>query len=240
MKQVIVLSFLFVTVLTSCHFADGERIRGNGVVKSELRAPGSFSGIEAGGAVDIYVKQDSAVSVKIETDENLLPYIETYVNGEMLVIRNKRGYNLKPTGKIKVYVSAKDIHHFNASGASDIISQNKFVTNENITIDLSGASTAELQLQAPKIDADLSGAGTITLLGQTKDLSVDGSGASNIRCFDMMAENTRVHISGAGDADVFASVTLSVSVSGAGSIRYKGNATVTKDISGAGSVKKVE
>ena len=46
-------------------------------------------------------------------------------------------------------------------------------------------------------------------------------------------------MSGAGDAEVFASVKLDVEVSGASDVKYKGNAAVSQDVSGAGSVKKV-
>jgi Putative auto-transporter adhesin, head GIN domain len=78
------------------------------------------------------------------------------------------------------------------------------------------------------------------LKGETKDFSADGSGSTDIKCFELLAENTNVELSGAGDAQVFASVKLDVQVSGAADVKYKGNAAVTKEISGAGSVKKVE
>ena len=68
----------------------------------------------------------------------------------------------------------------------------------------------KLELKAPKIDAELSGAGSIILKGETKDFSVDGSGSTDIKCFELMAENTQVELSGAGDAQVFASVKLDV------------------------------
>lgn len=93
---------------------------------------------------------------------------------------------------------------------------------------------------APKVEADLSGAGSLTLSGQTKDFNVDGAGSTDIKCFDLQSENTDIKLSGAGDANVFASVKLDVRVSGAADVKYKGNATVSQEISGAGSVKKVD
>jgi hypothetical protein len=52
----------------------GERIRGNGNIVNVQRNMGSFNSIEAGGAVEVRVKQDAANSVRIETDENLLEF----------------------------------------------------------------------------------------------------------------------------------------------------------------------
>ena len=47
-------------------------------------------------------------------------------------------------------------------------------------------------------------------------------------------------MSGACDAEVFASVKLDVKASGASDVKYKGNAAVSQHVSGAGNVKKVQ
>jgi Putative auto-transporter adhesin, head GIN domain len=240
MKRINVLLLSSFIVLSSCHYIGGERVRGNGSVKTETRSVGSFSGIRVGGAYKVYLLQDSLSSVKIEADENLQEYIQIGVDDNVLEIRTERGFNLRPTGKIKVYVSAPDLKYFNASGACEIIGQNSITSAEPVNIDLSGASNISMDLKAPRVHAELSGAGTISLAGETKDFNVDGSGSTDIRCFDLKSENTSVEISGAGNAEVFASVKLDVRVSGAGDVKYKGSPEVNQRISGAGSVKKVE
>jgi hypothetical protein len=63
-----------------------------------------------------------------------------------------------------------------------------------------------------------------------------GSGASEFRCFDLMAESADVNVSGASNADVFASVNLKAEASGASNIRYKGKPSVSSNTSGAGNV----
>ncbi len=58
-------------------------------------------------------------------------------------------------------------------------------------------------------------------------------------CYDLLSENARVDITGAGSAEVYASVKLDAQVSGAGSVNYKGNPTnVKQEVSGAGSVSR--
>lgn len=240
MKRLFFLAIAFSAALTSCHYINGKRIRGNGTIKTESRTPGTFNGIHVSGAIDVYVKQDSVSSVRVETDENLLEHLLTEIDGSTLRIHQKEGTNLKPSRSIKVYVSSPSYKNFEASGACDFFGENKITSSEAITIDLSGASDVKLELKAPKINAELSGAGSVTLKGETKDFFVDGSGATDIKCFELMAENTQVELSGAGDAQVFASVKLDVRVSGAADVKYKGNATVSQSVRGAGSVKKVE
>jgi hypothetical protein len=187
----------------------------------------------------VYVTQDSVYKVTVEADGNLFEYIEVREEGNTLRIREMDGYNLDPSRGIKVYVSAPRFTQFDASGACEIITQNQVRSTERIDVDLSGACDVQLDLNAPAVTVDASGASSIKLKGETKDLKLDGSGSVNFRCFDLMSESVYVGISGAGDAEVHASVKLDVSVSGAGSVKYKGNAAVNQSISGAGSVNKV-
>lgn len=237
-------NFLFLVfslvLLTSCSDFFGRRVRGNGKLSTETRAAASFNGVKVSGAIDLYVRQDSSPSIKIEADENLLKYIEIENDGNMLVIHTKRGVNLRPSRSIRVYVGAPSFSRLEASGACDIFSENKISSPETLNIDLSGASDAKLNVNAPRVDVDVSGAGTVTLKGETRDFSVDGSGSTDIKCYELLAENTKVGISGAGSAEVFASVKLDVDVSGAADVRYKGNGTVSQRVSGAGSVKKTD
>jgi len=215
-------------------------ISGNGNIKTETRSAQAFNQVEVSGNIDVYVKQDSVASVKVVADDNLLEYILTENDNGTIYIHNKKNTSLRPSKSIKVYVSGPALHTFKASGACTIYSENKIISPDIIDIHLSGASDIKMELKAPKVKASTSGAGSITLSGETKDFEVDGSGSSDIKSFDLMTENTKVGLSGAGDAEVFASVSLDVHVSGAADVKYKGNPSVNKQISGAGSVKKVD
>ncbi len=240
MKRFIILSFLFSILLSSCHFMGGKRIRGNGKITTQNRTVNAFTSVDVRGGIDVYVKQDSVVSVRIEADENLLEYVQVTVDRSTLDIREEKGYNLRSAKGIKVYVSGPSFNHFEASGASDIYSENKISCINEISINATGASSIKMELNAPKVEAELTGASHISLKGETKTFSADGSGASGLKCFELMTEETDVELSGASNAEVFASIKLNVHVSGAADVKYKGNATLSQEASGAGSVKKVE
>lgn len=239
MIKQLAVSFLVLAIISSCSYFTGERIRGNGNVVTETRTPGSFNSVDVSGAIDVYIKQDASSSVSVETDENIQPYIITEVNGNTLRIKQENNTSLRTT-RLKVYVSAPQFVRLEASGACKIYSENKITSTEKLDIHLSGASHAKIDLSSPEVEAGLSGAGSVELTGQTKDLDVHGSGSSKIRCFDLMAENVDVSISGAGNAEVYASAKLDVGVSGSGDIKYKGDPSVSQHISGAGSVRKAE
>lgn len=240
MKRIIVFSLVAIVLFSSCGQLFGKRVRGNGNITTETKSLSDFDGISVSGSIDVYVRQEPGFDVKVVADENLQSYVILEKEGSQLHIYTKRGINLKPTKSIKVYVSAPGLNRFKASGACDINSENSISNSDRIVINLSGACDVKMDVQAPKIETDLSGAGTISLSGRTKDFYADGSGSTNIKCYDLLAENVIVKLSGAGDAQVFASVSLDVNISGAADVKYKGSPTISQRISGAGSIKKVD
>lgn len=216
-------------------------MKGNGHIETDERTVNSFHSVQVQGAIDVFVSQGELQPVKIETDENLLKYVEVEQHGETIVIKNKHGYNLRPTQKVKVYVTSPEYKSLEVSGACNIVGQTKISSHEPLDLSVSGAGDIKMEVEAPKLSADISGSGTVDLKGQTRDFDLGLSGAAKARCFEMLAENTQVDISGAGSADVYASVKLDAEVSGAGSVKYKGSATnVNQQVSGAGSVKKAD
>ena len=105
---------------------------------------------------------------------------------------------------------------------------------------MSGACNADFGIKAPSVKVILSGACAVKLNGETKDFSVEGSGSTTVDCFDLLSENANIDLSGAGNANVYASVKLDASASGSTDIRYKGSPAVNSSVSGAGSVKKAD
>ncbi len=240
MKKILLLTAVAIS-LVSCGRFMGKRIRGNGVIKTEDRTVSSFKKVEASGAIKLMVSQGDFKPVRLEGDENILPYVEIKQDGDQIEIRTRPGYNISPTNDLIVYVTAPVYSSIEVSGASDIKGQNKISNPENLKLEASGAGDIEMDVDAPEISAQITGSGSIRLKGQTKDLDIDLSGAGHAYCFDLLSENTKVDISGAGSAEIYASVKLDAQVSGVGNVTYKGNAaSVTQHVSGAGSVSKSE
>lgn len=240
MRQFFVMAAAVLLLFSSCREIFAKRIRGNGNITTQTRSAGQFSGIDASGSIDVYVSQGTASSVRVEADENLQQYIDAFVDGDVLRVKTQEGYNIRSSRKIKVYVSAPTLKKFEASGACDIFSESKITSTSDVDISLSGSCDVTLELSAPKIFADVSGACTVKLKGDTKDFKVEGSGSTDIKCFELVADNVNLDISGAGDAEVFANAKLVGEISGAASVHYKGNAQTDMHTSGATSVKKVE
>jgi len=241
MKKILFFSLMISLLASSCVYFGGKRTRGNGNITTEERSVDDFNDVEVHGALDVYVRQGDEKAVRIEADENLMKYIITETHGNRLEVRTKQGYNLRPSRKMKIYVTSANFRHLDVSGACNIIGENKITSPDGLDLEVSGAGDIRMEADAPDLKASISGSGKVDLKGTTRNFELDLSGAGKATCFDLMSENTKVEISGAGSAEVFASVKLDAQVSGAGKVRYKGNATnVQQQISGAGNVKKAD
>ncbi|WP_118973153.1 head GIN domain-containing protein [Taibaiella koreensis] len=237
MKQFLLAAATASALFASCNT---NTVEGDGHVISKNFPQKDFKGIDARSALNVHIKQGPDYSVKVDAEENLLHLMKVYVEKDQLVVGFGNNTSVNPTKPIEVYVTAPEFRHLEGSGACNLYAEQTIKGNE-IILSLSGASNADLAIEANKLGVDASGSTEINLKGKVAYLSVDGSGTTDIKAFPLMSDNTKIDISGAGEAEVWAAQTLKVEISGAGTVKYKGNpATIKKDISGAGDVKHVD
>lgn len=234
--------FLVLPILalfSSCRYVSGERIRGNGSIKTEQRSVGSFKSISSHGSFNVYVSSGDQ-SLKIEAEENLLPYIETYVEGSVLHIQEKNNYWLRPSREVKILVSLPDFESISSYGSGDIISQSKISNSSKLALTVNGSANIRMDVDAPEIAAETNGSGDIDLKGSAKTWTGEIRGSGNIRAIDLKSDDATIKIYGSGNADVFADSRLDVHVAGSGDVNYKGNAQISSSIAGSGKVRKLQ
>jgi len=198
--------------LAGCLMQNG--VPGSGHATTEARALGPFSHIELSGSADVEVSVGPVQSVEITIDDNLLPIIETKVDGDTLRIGSTKNYDSSLGLKVKIV--APSVEGFAVSGAVNLHA---------------------VGLAAKTFSLNISGAGNADLQGSVDALEVEVSGAAKIHAFDLAAKSVKLELSGAGNAQVTATESLNATVSGAGDVRYRGHpAKVSQDVSGAGTV----
>ena len=240
MRNILILSIFTILFSTSCDYITGERVRGNGNLKTEQRTAANFTGVSSHGEYDVYLSQGSSYSVRIEAEENLIPYIETYVDGNVLQIRTKDGYYLDNGSDLKVFIAAPAFATVRTSGSGNIYSDGKLNNTSPIELEVSGSGDVKVSLNAPEVRADLNGSGNINLSGETKIFACSILGSGDINAGELKSEGVDVKITGSGNAEVYASVKLHVSVTGSGDVRYHGSPETTSSITGSGAVKKID
>src|SRR5438093_12430157 len=189
-------------------------VRGNGHIKIDERQIGAFTSIDASGAFVINW-QNGAPALRIKTDENLFPYIESEISGNTLRLHTRE--QIRPTHGITVSVASP------AREAAKITGAVKLIAN---------------QLTGLRFALEGTGASRISLDGNIDQFLADMTGASDLKAGALLTKTAKISIQGAGDAEIAVTEKLKVAIAGAGKVTYSGNPpTIEKHVSGAGSIR---
>ncbi len=123
--------------------------KGSGKILKEQREAASFEGIEVNNAIRVFLTQGDKESVEVESDDNIVPYIQTKVRDKILHITlqgNNQIRNFSPQLPMNVYVTMKDLREIKAYSASSVKAESTFTT-EKLELDISSAATLKLEVK---------------------------------------------------------------------------------------------
>jgi hypothetical protein len=203
---------------------------------TENRSVGNFKGVKVGQAIDVYLTTGTSTNVRVEVEDGNVSDVETNVSGGMLKIGMKRG-NYRNI-RVKVYVTHKGLEYISASSASNIYSENTLKSSK-MSIDVSSAATAELEVEASEIEAQVSSSGDLELKGSAERAALYASSAGDIDAYDFTTSELKARASSAGGIRARAEDSIDAHASSGGSVRWKGNPSRSRtDSSSGGSVRK--
>jgi hypothetical protein len=209
---------------------------------------GEFSEVDASHAVEFEIVPGPEHKVKAVGDGRMIDRLHVEVSGETLRIGLKHGIGIFSrggfSGNAKVMVTMPKLRKVNVSGACGG-SVKGFKSADDFDLGLSGASRAEIDLEAGKTSITISGAGRlsgalnaqrtdITLSGASRcqltgtggntNLTVSGAGHADLSGFSM--RDADIELSGASQARIKMEGKLNAELSGASHLEYKGNVTL--------------
>ncbi len=217
----------------------GERVQGSGTIKKVSRELGHFTGVSLSLPATVELRIGNSESVSIETDDNLLPLIETVIeNGALKVRANKKNLNLQ-TNTMKIVIQAKSIDSIVLGGSGSIDAdalrgtRMEFVLGGSGSIVVKGVDAESASVRVGGSGNFKSGAGVIDKLS----VSIGGSGDVDVG--QLKAREASVNVAGSGEATVWASESLSMRVAGSGDVNYYGDPKLSKSVAGSGSAKRL-
>ncbi len=237
MKTIKQLSFFTMLLFAATSCFDDITIRGNGIESSQGRSVSTFNKVKSAGDFEIHITKGNVTEVLINAEENIIPYIETSVSNNTLLIDIPGWHNVKHQLPMKVYITIPALEGVKQSGSGNITTGH-FTTDE-LELFISGSGSISTAVDANFVDASISGSGWMKISGDAglSDLSISGSG--NIDSYDLLVNNCNAHISGSGNVQVNAINSIVAKISGSGNVYYVGNPTIQTNISGSGKVVPV-
>lgn len=257
---------LFATILTFAALSAATTVMAGNVVTETYSIKSNYTAISITNMIEVVLLDAPKNSIRVETDERLMPYLQIVVKNGVLVLNfddqpeverlRKRNLNLADT---RVYVSARGVDTFTASGMSEFEADMPIAAStitisasgmssidfervecKTFSLSISGKTEVDAQLQADKCDLSVSGMSEVDLEGRTDRLSLRLSGMSEVSLDELHARTAKVSVSGMSSAEVYATESITGGVSGMSDLTTFGSANVNVSTSGGGSHKHVK
>jgi hypothetical protein len=219
-----------------------------------------FTGIKISGPFVVEITPSDTFAIQITAPENWFDNISVKQTGEMLEVSLNTHWafwNWWNRTTPKIAVAMPQIAALDLSGACKGTAKG-FHSNQDFKAQVSGASSAGLDVQAnfasvnvsgaSRIDGQLvvkdavvniSGASSATFDGSVDTINLQASGASKAAFDAFKVNDARIELSGASRATAALGGKLDAFLSGASSLVYSGNPTLGQmDVTGASTLKK--
>ena len=217
----------------------GERVRGSGAIKKQTRAVGHFTGLSLSVPAQLELRIGNSEGIAIETDDNLLPLIETVIDNGALAIRPvRKNMHLNATS-MKIVVHARAIDRISLGGNGAIRSD--ALRGGRMQFDLGGSGSIDVKgIDGDAVSVTVGGSGNFrTGGGSANTVSVSIGGSGDVDVGRMAASQASVSVAGSGTAVVWARHALSATIAGSGDVNYYGDPKVSRSVVGSGDVTRI-
>ena len=192
------------------------RITGSGVAAKEIREVAEFDKLRVRSALHVNVTVGGEPAIVVTADDNVVSLVQTELKNNTLSIGMQENTSINAKNKIEVELTVPYLTELDSSGATHV--RVSGLSDEEFTVETSGAST-------------------VTLSGDVGQLDVDASGASKVDAKMLTAQEITVDASGASSIMVCSTDTVTGDASGASNIAISGTPRLTQvDRSGAAKV----
>jgi hypothetical protein len=216
----------------------GDSVHGSGKITTQSRQLAHFSGVDLAVPGEAQVRIGASEGITIETDDNLLPLIETVVEDGVLQVRPAK-HNLElHTRTLRITVNARQIDHLSVGGSGSIKADD--MRGHKLGLSVGGSGSIDVRsVQGDELAVSVGGSGDIKADGgavNTVRVSLGGSGDINLS--RVKAAEARVSTAGSGDTTLWVTNQLRVSSAGSGDVTYYGDPSVSKSSVGSSEVRR--
>jgi hypothetical protein len=234
-------------------------ISGSGDRVEENRTVSGLTEVELATIGTLSVEVGEKEELRIEAEDNLIPYIETGVRSGRLTIETQEGINLRNTQPLRYYLTVKDLDTVVISSSGDIEATDLEAERFSVTIRSSGnldmgdlvadtlavklSSSGNMRIEMLKADTlkvEINSSGNLDIAGgeiERQDITINSSGDYAAR--DLESAEAEVHLRSNGSATIQVRDYLRTHLSSSGDLRYTGNPTVDATTSSSGDVVRI-
>lgn len=190
----------------------------NSAIAKEERTIEAFNALNIGETFIVTYTPSDTYSLIVESYENKLSQISNEINNGVLYIRNN---NLRSPGVLNVYITAPLLSEIYLSGASEFYAKDIMAT-ETLKIEISGAASAEMNVNTKQLQIELHGAAELLLQGDAEIMNANINGSSIFTATDLNALNATIISRNKSISNINVSDTLDITTYSASKVMYSG------------------
>jgi hypothetical protein len=197
----------------------------------------SFTRVVVNNGFDVNVSAGEVDGVTLRIDDNLADKVDVAVTGDTLRIALAPRTSVRDA-TLGADVTVRALSKIEQSGGT-VVHLADGASADEFDVKMSGGSKLDAALHNTNVDLDLSGASHVTLSGRATRVALEGNGASVLEAGTLQVNDAGISLSGASQATVSVSNTISADLSGASLLRYLGSPTIVRQsVTGSSSITK--
>jgi len=183
---------------------------------------------------DVRGNPAKSASITVTAEPKVLAVISVKQTGRQILITTQGSFQTQKP--VTIEVSTPTLSSLDVSNAGEVSVTGPFGPNLLLRAqDASVVSLTQLNLQA--LDVDLRGSAELIATGQSGKLQLKAEDASSFDGSSLELKDAQMTVSGASEATVYASSTLSVKITETGSVYYSGSPSIEQSVSFAGTLE---
>ena len=192
-----------------------------------------FDELDIRGLFDVHIMSGDEYAVELQGSGDEKRKYNIYRSGQVLVVEYDRGHrkfdwdeDFRDVNEIRLNITMPTLKKIEAEGYGTI----KFdeFTPDNMEIELRGPVTLQGVLRTQNLTINLTGKSEAELSGQVDNLDADLQFASKLRAYNLEASDATVEVNGASSAKVNVSNSLEMDEGLASDIDYRGDPQIIK------------
>lgn len=208
-----------------------------GPIISQTRSINEYSELEVRGAFQIQISDDYSADLEITAPQNKIPFIETYVLGNKLII-NEDDNRIKDTRMI-IKLSNQYLNRVELFGSGFI--EGDTIFSPDLDLEIAGSGRIDFPVMSENLKLEISGSGSIDVFGEASEVEsrITGSGFINSRSVE--SGNGIARIDGSGNIRIYSEDTLVARILGSGIVQYWGTPTnLDTNVDGSGQITDMQ
>lgn len=194
---------------------------------SRIITTDGFNSIEVNSPIKVEVRKGNDYRVEIRGKEEYINNILVEDIQNILDITDTEEFNTarnfqRSRDAVTIYITTPELGSIDINQASVV--SIKGLEGNSLSIDMNGASKAEMDVDYDQLELSLNGSSKLELSGRGNHLSAEVNGNSDLDSYNYRVRTAEIGAHGASNARLFASETIEISKGSVSSVRVRGGA----------------